>query len=221
MNVLVVEDDERVADSLQRGLAEEGHEVAVVGTVSAALTSSSGRDMLIVDRGLPDGDGLDLVRALRARGDVRPILVLTARDRVGERVDGLLSGADDYLTKPFAFAELVARLKVIERRLRQSQPVITVDDVRLDIDAQRVWRGAEEVVLTPQELRLLRCLMEHRGRVLSRAKLLEEAWDVHHDPGTNIVDVYVGYLRNKIDAGRERSLIRTVRGLGYVIEASA
>ncbi len=218
MKILVVEDDPRVADTLRRGLEEDGHVVVGAASRAAALRAAEGADAWIVDRRLPDGDGLDLVRELRARGGTQPVLVLTARDRVDERVDGLLSGADDYMVKPFALEELLARVTALARRVDRTGSVLEVGDLRFDVEALRLRRGDDEIVLTPQELRLFRALLEHRGRVLSRVRLLELAWDMHHDPGTNIVDVYIGYLRAKLDAGREGSLIRTVRGLGYVLE---
>ncbi len=221
MRILVIEDEPAIADLLTRGLSEEGHSVQAVSTLTAARRvlrdDETPPDLLLVDRMLPDGDGLDLVRQLRRDGDVR--LVLTARDRVGERVEGLYGGADDYVTKPFAFDELLARIVAIQRRLGgASSARIEVGDLVLDTEALRVFRGGEELALTAQEFRLLRYLAEHVGKVLSRTRLLEAAWDMHHDPGTNIVDVYISYLRAKVDKGRGRPLIHTVRGRGYVLE---
>jgi len=223
MRILVIEDEPAISDLLARGLAEEGHSVQVAATLTAARRAlreeDTPTDLLVVDRMLPDGDGLDLVRQLRRDGDTRPALVLTARDRVDERVEGLYGGADDYLTKPFAFDELLARIIALQRRLgAATSPRIEVGDLAVDTEALRVWRGSDEVALTAQEFRLLRYLAEHAGKVLSRTRLLEAAWDMHHDPGTNIVDVYISYLRAKIDKGQERTLIHTVRGRGYVLE---
>jgi len=223
MRILVIEDERSIADLLYRGLSEEGHTVRTAETLTAgrrALRDEEAPvDLLVVDRMLPDGDGLDLVRQLRRDGDERPALVLTARDRVDERVEGLYGGADDYMTKPFSFDELLARIAAIQRRLGgATAPRIEVGDLVLDLEALRVWRGEEEVALTAQEFRLLRYLAEHAGKVVSRTRLLEGAWDMHHDPGTNIVDVYISYLRAKVDKGHEHPLIHTVRGRGYVLE---
>ncbi len=223
MRILVIEDEPAISDLLARGLSEEGHSVQVAATLTAARRAlredETPADLLVVDRMLPDGDGLDLVRQLRRAGDTRPALVLTARDRVDERVEGLYGGADDYLTKPFAFDELLARIIALQRRLGgATTPRIEVGDLAVDTEALRVWRGADELALTAQEFRLLRYLAEHVGKVLSRTRLLEAAWDMRHDPGTNIVDVYISYLRAKVDKGRERHLIHTVRGRGYVLE---
>lgn len=221
MRILVIEDEPAIASLLQRGLSEEGHVVRLVTTAHEGRQALVEHDaeLLIVDRGLPDGDGLELVRTLRAGGDHRPTIVLTARDRVDERVEGLYGGADDYVTKPFAFDELLARIAAVSRRLGGVQGRIRVGDLVVDTEALRVWRGNDEIQLTAQEFKLLRYLAEHEGKVVSRTRMLEAVWDTHHDPGTNIVDVYISYLRGKVDKGRERPLIHTVRGLGYVLEA--
>lgn len=222
MRILVVEDEPGIASLLSRGLSEEGHTVHTVGTLTdarQALRSEQDHDLLIVDRMLPDGDGLELVRERRRANDQRPAILLTARDQVDERVEGLYGGADDYVTKPFAFDELLARISAVSRRRGGSPPRIEVGDLVVDTEALRVWRGGEEIRLTAQEFRLLRYLAEHQGKVLSRTRLLEAVWDVHHDPGTNIVGVYISYLRGKIDKGRASPILHTVRGLGYVLEA--
>jgi two-component system, OmpR family, response regulator len=219
MRILAVEDEPAISSLLARALTEAGHRVNVAGSLSEARRELVDEvDLLIVDRMLPDGDGLDLVRELRRSGDNRPLLVLTARDQVRERVEGLYGGADDYMTKPFAIDELLARVVALSRR-STSVDRLEVGDLALDAEAQRVFRGDDEVVLTAQEFRLLRYLMENKGKVLSRSRLLEAVWDTHHDPGTNIVDVYVSYLRAKVDKGHEKPLIHTVRGLGYVVES--
>ncbi|MCA9567627.1 MAG: response regulator transcription factor [Myxococcales bacterium] len=218
MRILVVEDEPRIASLLQRGLGEEGHSVVVAGTLHEGRRAlAEPVDLLIADRTLPDGDGLDLVRSLRSAGDRVPAIVLTARDRVDERVEGLYGGADDYVTKPFAFDELLARIAAVTRRSGASGGRIEVGDLVLDTEALRVYRGGDELSLTPQELRLLRYLAENHGKVLSRTRILGAVWDTQHDPGTNVVDVYISYLRAKVDKGRE-PLIHTVRGLGYVLE---
>lgn len=223
MRILVIDDEAGIAGLLQRGLSEEGHAVEVVATCAEARRRLDGErgeiDLLLVDRMLPDGDGLELVRRRRALGDDRPMILLTARDRVDERVEGLYGGADDYVTKPFAFDELIARIAAVTRRQAGAGGRIEVADLVLDTDALRVWRAGDEVRLTAQEFRLLRYLVEHRGKVIGRTRLLEAVWDTHHDPGTNIVDVYISYLRAKVDKGHA-PLIHTVRGLGYMLEAA-
>ncbi len=223
MKILVVEDDPRIADLLRRGLGEEGHIVVVAPDLATAriAVGTEAPDLITLDRALPDGDGLELVRALRRRGELTPVLVLTAKDRVEERVAGLLEGADDYLVKPFALDELLARITALARRASLGAGRITIDDLVLDTEALRVFRGGVEVRLTAQEFKLLRYLAEHRGRVVSRTRLLEQVWDTQHDPGTNIVDVYVSYVRAKIDRGHRTPLLHTVRGMGFVLEARA
>lgn len=220
MNILILEDEPKIASFLQRGLSEEGHRVELATDLREAREALALRafDLLLVDRMLPDGDGLSLVRERRRAGDQTPVLCLTARDRVEERVEGLNGGADDYLVKPFSFDELLARMSALARRSGLAGGRVAVGDLEVDLDALRVWRAGVEVRLTAQEFRLLRALAEHPGRVVSRTRLLESAWDLHHDPGTNVVDVYIGYLRAKIDRGHARALIHTVRGLGYVLE---
>jgi DNA-binding response OmpR family regulator len=217
--VLVVEDEKKIAGFLQRGLEEEGHRVTVAGDVAGGrLALESGAyDLVLVDRMLPDGDGLDLVRALRRRKDQTPAICLTARDRVEERVAGLQGGADDYLVKPFAFDELLARIDAVTRRVRGAD-VLEVGDLRVDIGARRVTRAGADIRLTAREFDLLRYLAEHKGRVLGRTRLLEAVWETTHDPGTNTVDVYISYLRSKVDKGFGRPLLHTIRGVGYVLE---
>ena len=220
MHILILEDEPKIASFLRRGLSEEGHMVEAAADLRGAreLLGKSSFDLLLVDRMLPDGDGLSLVRELRRAGSQTPVLCLTARDRVEERVEGLNGGADDYLVKPFSFDELLARVAALARRSGLAGGRVSVGDLEVDLDALRVWRAGAEVRLTAQEFRLLRALAEHPGHIVSRTRLLESAWDLHHDPGTNVVDVYVGYLRAKIDRGHARPLIHTVRGLGYVLE---
>lgn len=219
MKVLVVEDERKIAGFLQRGLGDEGHRVDVAGDLAEArhLAALTEYDLLLVDRMLPDGDGLSLVRELRRRQVGTPAICLTARDRVEERVEGLQGGADDYLVKPFAFDELLARIEAVTRRTRGSDS-LEVGDLHIDVAARRVRRGEVELRLTAREFDLLRYLAERRGKVISRTRLLEAVWDTTHDPGTNTVDVYVSYLRAKVDKGFERPLLHTVRGVGYVLE---
>lgn len=219
MRILVVEDERKIAGFLARGLGEDGHRVDVAVDLAAARSAvdSADYDLLLVDRMLPDGDGLSLVRELRRRKVETPAICLTARDRVEERVEGLSGGADDYLVKPFAFEELLARIAAVMRR-RPGSGVIEVADLKIDPSARRVYRGERELRLTAREFDLLRYLAENAGRVLGRTRLLEAVWDTTHDPGTNTVDVYVSYLRAKVDKGDARPLIHTVRGVGYVLE---
>lgn len=209
-----------MAALIQRALGEEGHQVrlAVDLAEARALAATGDDELLLVDRNLPDGDGLDLVRGLRRGGDRRPALCLSARDRVEERVAGLSGGADDYLVKPFAISELLARLAALARRAGLGAGRVEIGDLVVDLDALRVWRGGQEISVTPQEFRVLRALVEHQGKVVTRSRLLELAWDTLHDPGTNLVDVYIRYLRGKIDKDHPEPLIHTVRGHGYLLE---
>jgi DNA-binding response OmpR family regulator len=219
MHILVVEDERKIAGFLQRGLQDEGHRVDVAADLAAARRDLAlgEYDLLLVDRMLPDGDGLSIVRELRREGRRIPAICLTARDRVEERVEGLYGGADDYLVKPFAFDELLARIAAVSRRTPGADR-LEIGDLAIDVPARRVYRGDTEIRLTAREFDLLRYLAEHRGRVVSRTRLLEAVWDTTHDPGTNVVDVYVSYLRAKVDKGFERPLLHTVRGVGYVLE---
>lgn len=190
--------------------------VATLDHARGAL-GEGGFECLLVDRMLPDGDGISLVAELRRRRDYTPAICLTARDRVDERVSGLSAGADDYLVKPFAFEELLARIEAVTRR-RAGGDTLAVGDLAIDVAARRVTRGNTEIRLTAREFDLLRYLVAHQGRVIGRTRLLEAVWDTTHDPGTNTVEVYVSYLRHKVDRGFERPLIHTVRGAGYTIE---
>lgn len=220
MRILLVEDDKTIAGFVSRGLTEEGHRVEVAGTLQDARASASDAawDLLIVDRMLPDGDGLSLVRELRRGGSVVPAICLTAMDRVEERVAGLTGGADDYMVKPFSFAELLARVQTVTRRATQSAQEVNVGDLHIDVAARRVTRAGNPIQLTAQEFNLLRYLAEHAGHVLTRTRLLDAVWDMRFDPGTNMVDVYMSYLRAKVDKGFDRPLLHTVRGVGYVLE---
>ena len=219
MRILVIEDEPKIAGFLVRGLEGEGHRVEVVSDLEAARLAVRGDhfDLLLVDRMLPDGDGLAVVRELRRDKDRTPAICLTARDRVEERVEGLYGGADDYLVKPFEFDELLARIAAVTRRAPTEERLV-VGDLAIDIAAHRVYRDAREIQLTAQEFALLRYLVENQGRVLSRTRILDAVWGTTHDPRTNVVDVYVSYLRAKVDKGFARPLIHTVRGAGYVLE---
>lgn len=219
--LLLVEDDPRVAGFLRRGLEAEGYVVDVAGNGRDGLARARTQEygLIVLDRMLPQLDGLELCRRLRAERCESLILMLTARDALQDKVEGLQSGADDYLTKPFAFDELLARVAALLRRGR-SRPVpevLRVGDLTLDPASRRAIRGGREIPLTVREFALLRYLMANAGTVVSRARLLSDVWRYDFDPGTKLVDVYVRYLRQKIDAGAAKPLIHTVRGFGYMI----
>jgi len=219
MRVLVIEDEPKIAGFLARGLGDEGHRVDVVGDLDTARINvrTEHYDLTLVDRMLPDGDGLSVIRELRRARDHTPAICLTARDRVEERVEGLYGGADDYLVKPFELDELLARIAAVTRRAPGAER-LEVGELVIDVAGHRVRRGDTELQLTAQEFSLLRYLAEHAGRVLSRTRILDAVWGVTHDPRTNVVDVYISYLRAKVDKGFDRPLIHTVRGAGYVLE---
>ena len=221
MRLLLVEDAPTVARSVAQGLTEEGFsvDVAANGEDGLHLASEIAFDIIVLDRMLPKLDGLTVLRRLRARGVRTPVLVLTALGQVGERVEGLDAGADDYLIKPFAFDELLARIEAISRRPRLlSSRSLRVADLEVDLDAREVRRAGTLVELTPKEYAVLEYLMRHQGRVMSRTLITEYAWDYHFDPGTNIVDVVINRLRKKVDAGATQKLVHTVRGVGYVVK---
>jgi two-component system, OmpR family, response regulator len=218
MRVLVVEDDVKMASLLRRGFVEEGLAADVAGTGDDALwmAQATEYDAIVLDVMLPGTNGFAVCRQLREAGTWTPVLMLTARDAVADRVAGLDAGADDYLTKPFSFAELLARLRALARRVPlERPPVVEVGDLRLDPATRRVWRGAVEVALSSKEFALLETFMRRPGQVLSRYQLLEHAWDYAYENRSNVVDVYVRYLREKIDRPFGRSTIETVRGAGY------
>lgn len=220
MRVLVVEDEVRLADSLKRGLTEEGYvvDVASNGPNALFLGRSNSYDLIVLDIMLPGLDGIEVCRKLREAKVDSPVLLLTARDSVDMKVQGLDAGADDYLTKPFAFAELLARLRALTRRKRgEVAMMLQVADLVLDPLTRKVTRGGKEITLTAKEYALLECFMRHPDHVLSRAILSEKCWDETFDPFTNVIDVYINYLRGKIDKHFEPKLIQTVRGAGYVL----
>ncbi len=221
MRILVIEDDPTVGQYVKRGLEENRWSVdlATDGLEGEDLANSEAYDLIVLDMRLPRKNGLDVLRSLRARGFERPVLVLTAQDAVDAKVATLRAGADDYVTKPFAFEELLARVEALARRPRAiAAPVLTVADVTIDQGTREVRRAGELVELTPKEYTVLEYLARHAGRVMSRTLITEYAWGYHFDPGTNIVDVVINHLRKKIDAGHARKLISTVRGVGYVIK---
>lgn len=222
MKVLVIEDDPTVGQFVKRGLEEQRWSVDLVadGEEGERLARSQPYDIVVLDMRLPGRSGLDVLRNLRARGFERPVLVLTAQDAVDAKVQTLRAGADDYVTKPFAFEELLARVEALARRPRSlASPVLSAADLEVDLDARVVKRAGQEIELTPKEFLVLEYLMRHAGRVMSRTLITEYAWGYHFDPGTNIVDVVINHLRKKIDAGHGKKLIATVRGVGYVIKA--
>ena len=219
MRILVIEDDRDAATYLIKGLTESGHVVdhAADGRDGLQLALAGGYDILVVDRMLPGLDGLSLIAALRATGADTPILILSALGNVDERVKGLKGGGDDYLVKPYAFSELLARLDALARRARpeQQETMLRVDDLEMDRVKHRVSRGGKAIQLQPREFRLLEYLMRHAGQVVTRTMLLEQVWDYHFDPQTNVIDVHISRLRGKIDKGFAKPLLHTVRGAGY------
>jgi two-component system OmpR family response regulator len=218
MRLLVVEDESKLAGLLARGLREEGYAVDIASTGNDAvwMAQAAPYDAIVLDVMLPGVDGFEVLRRLRADGVWTPVLMLTARDAVADRVGGLDSGADDYLTKPFSFAELFARLRAIARRGPVERPaVLQLGDLRLDPAAHRAWRGEIELKLSAREFALLELLMRRPGETLTRLQILEGGWDMAFESRSNIVDVYMRYLREKIDRPFGRESIETVRGVGY------
>jgi two-component system, OmpR family, response regulator len=218
MRVLVVEDEARMAELLRRGLEEERFAVDVVLTAQDGvwLATENPYDVILLDVLLPDGDGFGVCRRIREAGQWAPVLMLTARDAVPDRVRGLDVGADDYLTKPFAFAELLARVRALVRRgARERPPIIVVGDLRLDPAAKSVRLADRAIELTPKEFALLEYFMRHPGEVLSRTQLLEHVWDFAYEGDSNVIEVYVRYLREKVDRPFGRRSLETVRGMGY------
>lgn len=221
MKLLVIEDDPTVGQFVKRGLEEQHWTVHLVadGAEGEALAKSQAYDLIVLDLRLPGRSGQQVLRNLRARGFEKPILVLTAQDAIDAKVETLRAGADDYVTKPFAFEELLARVEALARRpLAIVSARIEVADLVVDLDAREVTRAGVLVELTPKEFLVLKYLARHAGRVLSRTLITEYAWGYHFDPGTNIVDVVINHLRKKIDAPHRKKLITTVRGVGYVLK---
>jgi len=225
MRILLIEDDEKTADYILKGLSECGYvsDRAADGREGLYLATGGNYDALIVDRMLPSLDGLSIVRALRAAEISVPVLILSALAHVDERVSGLRAGGDDYLTKPFAFSELQARLEALLRRPRtiQQQTTLQVGDLNMDLLARKVTRAGRAIDLRPQEYKLLAFLMRHAGEVVTRTMLFEGVWDFYFDPQTNVVDVHISRLRQKVDKGFDQPLIHTHRGGGYSISADA
>ncbi|MGO9791411.1 MAG: response regulator transcription factor [Solirubrobacteraceae bacterium] len=223
MRILVVEDEVKLASLIRRGLREEGllADVAIKGEDALWMAGCTEYDVIVLDVMLPGIDGLETCRRLRADGVRTPILMLTARGEVADRIEGLTVGGDDYLTKPFAFGELIARLHALGRRGEiERLPVLEVDDLRLDPMTHRVSRGDRQIELSAKEFLLLAALMRHPEAVLTRQQLLDHAWDSEYEARSNVVDVYIGYLRDKVDRPFGRSNIETVRGVGYRLVAT-
>jgi two-component system OmpR family response regulator len=225
MRLLIIEDDRDVASYLAKAFSEVGHvaDVAADGEDGLNLALEGSYDVLIVDRMLPKLDGLSVIGKLRAAAVATPALILSALGQVDDRVKGLRAGGDDYLAKPYAFSELLARIEVLARRRvgPGEETVYRVADLELDRLSHRVLRGKEEIVLQPREFRLLEYLMKHAGQVVTRTMLLENVWDYHFDPQTNVIDVHISRLRSKIDKGFSQPLLHTVRGAGYMVRDGA
>jgi len=225
MRILLIEDDKQAATYLVKGLAESGYSIdhAADGEQGLDLALSEHYDVLVVDRMLPKRDGLSLIRMLRADGNTTPILVLSALGEVDDRVEGLRSGGDDYLIKPYAFSELLARLDALVRRRIATKTVsyLKVADLELNLLNHKVSRAGQLIRLQPMELRLLEFLLRHAGQVVTRTMLLEQVWDLHFDPQTNVVDTQISRLRSKIDKDFDKPLLHTLRGIGYKLDELA
>lgn len=225
MQILVIEDDARVAEHIGKGLRAAGHlfRLESDGREGLLRAASESYDLIVVDRMLPNVDGLTIVQTIRATGDTTPVLFLSALGEVDERVMGLRAGGDDYLTKPFAMSELIARIDVLGRRgpAIVAETRLKVGDLEVDLLGQQVRRQGHAIDLTAREFRVLAYLARNEGRVVTRSMLLEHVWDYHFDPQTNIIDQHVSRLRQKIDRGYEAPLIHTVRGTGYVMRSAA
>ncbi len=221
MRLLIVEDDRESADYLVKAFREVGHiaDHASDGEEGLALAESGDYDVLVIDRMLPKRDGLSIIGTLRGKGNHTPALILSALGQVDDRIKGLRAGGDDYLPKPYSFAELLARVEVLSRRHGgpSEETTYRVGDLELDRLSHQVKRGASEITLQPREFRLLEYLMKHAGQVVTRTMLLENVWDYHFDPQTNVIDVHISRLRSKIDKGQDKPLLHTIRGAGYMI----
>lgn len=223
MRILIVEDDKEVLEYIANGLAEHGHSLdkAFDGKDGLFLATTEAYDVIVMDRMLPSLDGLTVIKTMRGAGNRVPVLILSALGEVDDRVKGLRAGGDDYLVKPFAFSELLARVEALQRRvidIDQQETVLRVADLEMDLLGRRVLRGSTVVDLQSREFRLLEYLLRHKGQVVTRTMLLENVWDYHFDPQTNVIDVHISRLRGKINKNAEQQLIRTIRGAGYIIE---
>lgn len=225
VKMLLIEDDAETAEYVMQGLRESGHSITVArdGVDGLFQATCQEWDLMVIDRMLPGLDGMTLVRTLRAGKIETPVLFLTTLGGIDDRVNGLNAGADDYLIKPFAFSELAARVSALGRRPRRTaaETKLRVDDLEMDLLAHHVTRAGQAIDLKPREFRMLEFLMRHAGEVVTRTMLLEQVWDLHFDPHTNVVESHISRLRGKIDKGRETNLIQTVRGAGYTLRESA
>lgn len=221
MRILLVEDEINVAAFVKKGLEEEFYSVDIAedGSEGLLMARSNDYDLIILDIMLPGMNGVELCKKIREKDRRVPILMLTAVDSVESKVQCLESGADDYLTKPFAFSELLARIKALLRRVPDTISELTIDDLRMELLSRRVYRGNREITLTPKEFSLLEYLLRNSGRVLSRTQIIENVWGYNFDPGSNVVDVHIKFLREKIDSGSGKKLIHTIRGAGYILKA--
>ncbi|WP_163268992.1 response regulator transcription factor [Chelativorans alearense] len=223
MKILVIEDDREAAGFMKKAFAEAGHtaDIAPDGESGFALAETGSYDVFVIDRMLPRRDGLSIIAELRSKGNATPALILSALGEVDDRVTGLRAGGDDYLTKPYAFSELLARIEVLKRRAgaKDIETVYRVGDLELDRLSHAVRRGGQEITLQPREFRLLEYLMRHAGQVVTRTMLLENVWDYHFDPQTNVIDVHISRLRGKIERGFDKPVLHTVRGAGYMLRA--
>ncbi|HEY1880625.1 MAG TPA: response regulator transcription factor [Caulobacteraceae bacterium] len=223
MRVLIVEDDLEACTAMAKGLAEAGYECLTAADGEEGLMAADGSrfDVLIVDRMMPRIDGVAMVERLRSRGDQTPVLFLSALGEINDRVTGLKAGGDDYLVKPYAFAELIARVEALARRRETGsvQTVLKVGDLEMDLLGREVHRAGQEIDLQPREFQLLEFLMRNAGQSVTRTMLLEKVWEYHFDPQTNVIDVHISRLRAKIDKGFDRPMLQTVRGAGYRLEA--
>ncbi|MBA4792165.1 response regulator transcription factor [Phenylobacterium sp.] len=223
MRILIVEDDLEAAGAMVRGLTESGHECvsAADGEAGLAEARAGEFDVMIVDRMMPKMDGVTLIQTLRREGDQTPVLFLSALGEINDRVDGLKAGGDDYLVKPYAFAELIARVEALARRRETGsvQTLLRVGDLEMDLIARTVHRQGQEIDLQPREFQLLEFMMRHAGQAVTRTMLLEKVWEYHFDPQTNVIDVHISRLRSKIDKGFDRPMLQTVRGAGYRLDA--
>ncbi|MDE2163049.1 MAG: response regulator transcription factor [Alphaproteobacteria bacterium] len=226
MKILLIEDDDDTSQYVAKGLRQSGHMVERVrgGSEGLALAKGSAHDVIILDRMLPEMDGLSLAKQLRESGSQTPILFLTTMGGVGDRVEGLEAGGDDYLVKPFALAELIARVNSLTRRSQRTsadmQTTLRVNDLEMDLIARTVSRGGRRIDLQPQEFRLLEYLVRHEGRVVTRTMLIENVWELHFDPQTNIVESHMSRLRTKVDKDFPVQLIQTIRGTGYILRGN-
>ncbi len=224
MRLLLIEDDKEVSNYVHKGMNEAGHTIDVAdnGKDGLFMATTEKYDVIIADRMLPELDGLTIIKTLRGADNQVPVLILSALGDVDDRVDGLRSGGDDYLTKPFAFAELLARIEILSKRNSTSSnnevTKLQTGDLKMDLLARKVSRGSQNIDLQSREFRLLEYMLRHKGQVVTRTMLLEHVWDYHFDPQTNVIDVHISRLRSKIDKDFDQQLIRTIRGAGYIIE---